>query len=266
MIPGFSIKDELEQLYEAGLSNYEALQSAILNISREVGTVSKGEIRNLVLLNANPLENIDSAFLAGRRSAVREMDSERHLAGRTGRPLEDSVERPIPCAADSRFDRRLPTIDSEILCISMRSRAVVSFVVSAACHPAALGKYVLAIECDGATDHSSYTARDRDRLRQQQLEKLGWTFHRIWSTDWFLRREEEIDRAVQAFHKAVEKSDGDGETSWDVGRSTSQDHIVIEPIGILRYANSADAAYPRTQFDRRIHFGRIAEPSPLGKI
>jgi very-short-patch-repair endonuclease len=76
----------------------------------------------------------------------------------------------------------------------------------AACHPTAPGKYVLAIECDGATYHSSYTARDRDRLRQQQLEKLGWTFHRIWSTDWFLRRDEEIDRAVRAFQTAVEKS------------------------------------------------------------
>lgn len=75
----------------------------------------------------------------------------------------------------------------------------------AACHPTAPGKYVLAIECDGATYHSSYTARDRDRLRQQQLEKLGWTFHRIWSTDWFLRREEEIERTVRAFHLAVEK-------------------------------------------------------------
>jgi REase_MTES_1575 len=62
-------------------------------------------------------------------------------------------------------------------------------------------------QCDGATYHSSYTARDRDRLRQQQLEKLGWTFHRIWSTDWFLRRDEEIDRAVRAFHSATEKSD-----------------------------------------------------------
>src|ERR1035437_84114 len=78
----------------------------------------------------------------------------------------------------------------------------------AACHPTAPGKYVLAIECDGATYHSSYTARDRDRLRQQQLEKLGWTFHRIWSTDWFLRRQEEIDRAVQAHEKAVQKSNG----------------------------------------------------------
>jgi very-short-patch-repair endonuclease len=76
----------------------------------------------------------------------------------------------------------------------------------AACHPTAPGKYVLAIECDGATYHSSYTARDRDRLRQQQLEKLGWTFHRIWSTDWFLRRDEEIERAVRAFQAAVEKT------------------------------------------------------------
>jgi very-short-patch-repair endonuclease len=80
----------------------------------------------------------------------------------------------------------------------------------AACHPTSPGKYVLAIECDGATYHSSYTARDRDRLRQQQLERLGWTFHRIWSTDWFLRRDEEIDRALNAFHRAVEKSDRAG--------------------------------------------------------
>ena len=83
----------------------------------------------------------------------------------------------------------------------------------AACHPTAPGKYVLAIECDGATYHSSYTARDRDRLRQQQLEKLGWTFHRIWSTDWFLRRQEEIDRAIKAYEKAVKKSDGNGNSS-----------------------------------------------------
>jgi very-short-patch-repair endonuclease len=64
-------------------------------------------------------------------------------------------------------------------------------------HPAKPGRYVLAIECDGATYHSSYTARDRDRLRRQQLENLGWRFHRIWSTDWFMRKEEEIQRAMR---------------------------------------------------------------------
>ncbi len=46
------------------------------------------------------------------------------------------------------------------------------------------GRYLLGIECDGATYHSSSVARDRDRLRQQILESLGWQIYRIWSTDW----------------------------------------------------------------------------------
>ncbi len=72
-----------------------------------------------------------------------------------------------------------------------------------AMHPEQEGRFVLAIECDGATYHSAPTARDRDRLRQQQLEALGWRFHRIWSTDWFQRREEEVQRTLQAFDDAV---------------------------------------------------------------
>lgn len=62
---------------------------------------------------------------------------------------------------------------------------------------------MLAIEADGATYHSSCTARDRDRLRQQMLENLGWRFHRIWSTDWFQRKHEEIERTMSAFDRAL---------------------------------------------------------------
>jgi hypothetical protein len=71
-------------------------------------------------------------------------------------------------------------------------------------HPKEPGRFVLAIECDGASYHSSPTARDRDRLRQQQLENLDWRFHRIWSTDWFIRKEEEIERALAVYKAAVE--------------------------------------------------------------
>ncbi len=74
-------------------------------------------------------------------------------------------------------------------------------------HPKEPGRFVLAIECDGASYHSSPTARDRDRLRQQQLENLGWRFHRIWSTDWFMRKEEEINRALAAYKAAVDYAD-----------------------------------------------------------
>jgi very-short-patch-repair endonuclease len=73
--------------------------------------------------------------------------------------------------------------------------------------PGQPGKFLLAIECDGAMYHSSPTARDRDRLRQQHLEALGWKFHRIWSTDWFLRREVEIERALQAYESARNRAD-----------------------------------------------------------
>ena len=74
-------------------------------------------------------------------------------------------------------------------------------------HPRQRGRYVLAIECDGASYHSGPTARDRDRLRQQQLENLGWKFHRIWSTDWFIRKEEEVKRALAAYDSAVASAD-----------------------------------------------------------
>ena len=54
-------------------------------------------------------------------------------------------------------------------------------------HPDALGSYLAAIECDGATYHSAQSVRDRDRIRQEILESMGWRgrIWRIWSTDWF---------------------------------------------------------------------------------
>ena len=74
----------------------------------------------------------------------------------------------------------------------------------AAMHPERRSKPVLAIEADGASYHSSPTARDRDRLRQEHLERLGWRFHRIWSTEWFRQREREVKRAVEAWKQAVQ--------------------------------------------------------------
>ena len=63
--------------------------------------------------------------------------------------------------------------------------------------------YVLAVECDGRTYHSAKNARDRDRLRQEVLERLGWKFYRIWSTDWFINRSAEIKSLLERVNKAV---------------------------------------------------------------
>ncbi|OZQ62773.1 hypothetical protein CA600_21150 [Paenibacillus sp. VTT E-133280] len=55
-------------------------------------------------------------------------------------------------------------------------------------------KFLLGIECDGKAYHSSKVARDRDRLRQQVLEGLGWKIYRIWSQEWFKKRRFEVNR------------------------------------------------------------------------
>ena len=68
--------------------------------------------------------------------------------------------------------------------------------------PVRPGCFLIGVECDGASYHSSRSARDRDRLRQQVLEDHGWAIHRIWSTDWFYRPQEEIRKLLAAVEAA----------------------------------------------------------------
>ena len=77
------------------------------------------------------------------------------------------------------------------------------FIDLAVVDPAAPGRYVLGIEYDGASYHSSRTTRERDRIREDHLRDLGWNFHRIWSTDWFRNPDRELERARVAIDRAL---------------------------------------------------------------
>lgn len=70
-------------------------------------------------------------------------------------------------------------------------------------HPAKSGVFAIGVECDGYQYHSSPTARDRDRLRDQVLEGLGWTLHRIWGTSWYRDRASEEQRLRAAIEDAI---------------------------------------------------------------
>jgi very-short-patch-repair endonuclease len=109
---------------------------------------------------------------------------------------ENSFEADVQRALESRGIELIPQYGV--------SNYRIDFVAK---HPKEPGRFVLAIECDGASYHSAYTARDRDRLRQQHLEALGWRFHRVWSTDWFMNRDKAIKEAVEAYRLAVIHSD-----------------------------------------------------------
>lgn len=68
--------------------------------------------------------------------------------------------------------------------------------------PAAPGRYVLGIECDGAVYQRARAARDRDRLRPALLAALGWRLHRIWSADWLRDPAAALARAEAAIEEA----------------------------------------------------------------
>ena len=63
----------------------------------------------------------------------------------------------------------------------------------------------MGIECDGATYHSSKSARDRDRLRESILVSLGWRIERIWSTSWFNDSNSEIKIIVDKIEEIRKK-------------------------------------------------------------
>ncbi|MFP5300560.1 DUF4011 domain-containing anti-phage protein Hhe [Cobetia sp. SIMBA_158] len=75
------------------------------------------------------------------------------------------------------------------------------FVDIAVRDPGNPGRYLMGIECDGATYHSAKSARDRDRLRQEVLERLGWRIRRIWSTDWFSNPDGELDPIIRELNQ-----------------------------------------------------------------
>jgi imidazolonepropionase-like amidohydrolase len=65
-VPGFSIQHELKAMVDAGIPNYDALKSGTLNPAiffgkeNEFGMVKAGHSADLILLNANPLDDISA--------------------------------------------------------------------------------------------------------------------------------------------------------------------------------------------------------------
>jgi hypothetical protein len=120
--------------------------------------------------------------------------------------IEESV--PTGDGADSPFEEDVADVIRSFGFLADPQVGSVGFRIDLGIrHPDKPGAYLLAIECDGATYHSALWARERDRLRQDVLEHLGWRFHRIWSTDWFYSRLVEIERLRVALMAARDASE-----------------------------------------------------------
>ncbi len=68
------------------------------------------------------------------------------------------------------------------------------------------GKYILGITTDGKMYASSKVARDRDRLREQVLEGLGWKLYHLWSTDWYRNRDLGRKKLLDFIEKSIKET------------------------------------------------------------
>ncbi|MBN9237774.1 DNA helicase [Mesorhizobium hungaricum] len=96
-------------------------------------------------------------------------------------------------------------------------------------HPDLVGAYLAGVECDGATYHSSVTARDRDKVREQVLRGLGWNILRVWSTDWWFdakgcadRLHDDLESLLQLSRERRSAEEAAAETHWDMGHELGE--------------------------------------------
>lgn len=72
--------------------------------------------------------------------------------------------------------------------------------------PVNKGQYVLGILLDGPMYRDAEAARDRDLLREQVLEQLGWKLVRVWSPEWWENKGHLIRQVVAAIEQAKERT------------------------------------------------------------
>ncbi len=179
--------------------------------------------KQVIVVGSMPLDDISDALQAGGvpatgitpsgylqlyltyARAVSEGKTERRdqilelLKRQTAPPQsEGAPESPLEQEVRQVLEKRGYTVKSQIGESGFR-------IDLAVLHPEPGRGYVLGIECDGATYHSDRSARIRDVWREKILRKRGWRIHRIWSTSWWYRRADEIEKLCQALEAALEE-------------------------------------------------------------
>ncbi|TCC99951.1 DUF3320 domain-containing protein [Pedobacter psychroterrae] len=122
------------------------------------------------------------------------------------------------------------------------------------------GRYLLGIDCDGDSYSQSKSARDRDRLRRQVLQGIGWKMHQVWSTAWYRNPEREFLRLLEAIEKAKEQ------TSLD---DIVDDELQQELITVLRdrkeEVSELASIYERALLPAEVAFQEL-HLVPFGKL
>jgi len=142
------------------------------------------------------------------------------------------------------------------------------------------GKPVIAIECDGASFHSSNEAYMWDVFRQKQLEGYGFKFYRIWSTNWWQNQENEIKKLLN-FIRQFDNGDNSAKNSAKFITLSDKEieclrkqEIAVEKESIVELLNLKNDKKLKIKFsnNQQLKMGKdgglqtIYEKSPLAKV
>jgi very-short-patch-repair endonuclease/DNA polymerase III delta prime subunit len=136
---------------------------------------------------------------------------------------------------DSPFEQAVAEhLESEGYVVHNQIGTAGFFIDLAIVDPKRPGRYLLGIECDGATYHHSASARERDRLRQAILESKGWIIHRIWSTDWF----KNPMRELQKVNEAVDNAKASADITYTPSKNSQAEVVINRQINETIYEDS----------------------------
>ena len=130
--------------------------------------------------NASGVRDLRAFLEHVERSGVAVADQNRQR-GRAASALVASIA--------AKLEARGHAVDLDVGCSGYRVDLAVR-------DPNKPGAYLVGIETDGPNYASAATARDRDALRRQVLEGLGWKLERVWAVDWWRDSEAELARLV----------------------------------------------------------------------
>ena len=161
--------------------------------------------RSMTVVSSIAAEDLDPARLRAKGAAM----LRDFLAYAAGAPLPGggeaagaapapAVDRPTAAARSVVMSDLARRLRGQGLVVHEDLGSSVDPVDLAVEDPMRRGRLVLAVESDGPGYAAMATTRDRDRLRAEQLERLGWRHLRVWSTDLFRDPARDVARILEA--------------------------------------------------------------------
>lgn len=219
----FFSEDQLEGFFVKNLENVQGDERDVIMISIGYGRTAEGNLSrnfgpinseggqrrlNVLITRARLAMEVFSNFTANDLTmaadtpmGVKALREFLHYAAQ-----RDQATPPSSADAMRHFEEVVKRqLEAEGYTVRSQLGAAGFYLDIALADPQRTGCYRLAVECDGANYQRSNNVRDRDRLRPQVLEGLGWEFHRIWSVDWYRQPQQEARRLLDRVAAALKR-------------------------------------------------------------